>query len=229
MTFDFSAILSGDNGIEMLSGAETTLALFISAWTIALVLALFLLAVRASRVKACEYAVMVYVEYHRNVPGLVQLLIWYFGVPQLLPRGVQFWINQHNGEFIYALIGLSLNAAAYMSEDLRSGMRAIPAQQQEAARALGLNYVQAMKDVIIPQALRHACPSLVNQALGLFKSTSLAMAIGVTELTYVTRQIESVTYQTFKVFAVATLFYLLVSSGITAIGSYLNKAGRIRR
>jgi polar amino acid transport system permease protein len=100
------------------------------------------------------------------------------------PPTWQQWINNiGNNEFIFATIALSLNAAAYMSEDLRSGIRALPPTQLEAARALGLSYVSAMRKVILPQALRVAVPPLTNQSLGLFKATSLAMAIGFAEMT----------------------------------------------
>ena len=101
-----------------------------------------------------------YVAYHRNVPTLVQLFVWYFGAPQLLPAAAGAWINNHNGEFVFALIALSLNAAAYLSEDLRSGVRSIARGQVEAARALGLGYAQTMLYVVLPQAVRVAVPGV---------------------------------------------------------------------
>jgi len=120
------------------------------------------------------------------------------------------------------LIALTLNSAAYMSEDLRSGMRSVASSQMEAARALGLTYGQALRDVLLPQAIRVAVPPLISQSLGLFKSTSLAMAIGVAEMTYASRQIENETYRTFETFAIATVFYLLVSFMIMGAGHYYN-------
>lgn len=106
------------------------------------------------------------------------------------------WINRHAGEFIFATIAVGLTMSSYVSEDLRGGIRSIPKSQFEAARALGLSYLQSFRRVVLPQAVRIALPTLVNHTVLLFKNTSLAMAIGVAELTYVTREIESQSFKT---------------------------------
>ncbi|MFP3570557.1 ABC transporter permease subunit, partial [Paraburkholderia sp. SIMBA_030] len=87
---------------------------------------------------------------------------------------------------------------AYLSEDIRSGLRSIPHGQFEASRALGLNFLTAMRHVVLPQALRKAMPPMINHTVLLFKNTSLAMAIGAAELTYVTRQVENETFLSFE-------------------------------
>ncbi|WP_343584361.1 amino acid ABC transporter permease [Herbaspirillum sp.] len=222
LNFDFSAVLQGQYLDWLISGALTSLWLFAVAWICAFALAVILVALRALAFAPLEWLIAAYVNYHRNVPGLVQIFVWYFGIPELLPAAVTGFINDHNGEFIFALIALALNAAAYMSEDLRSGLRSVASTQMEAARALGLSYLQAMRDVLLPQAIRVSVPPLVNQSLSLFKSTSLAMAIGVAEMTYASRQIENETYRTFETFALASAFYLLMSWTIMAIGAYYN-------
>jgi polar amino acid transport system permease protein len=170
-----------------------------------------------------EWLVAGYVEYHRNVPLLVQILVWYFGVPQLLPRAIRMWVNSHHSEFLLAMVALGLASAAYITEDLRSGIRSIPKTQYEAARSIGFNYLQAMSYVILPQALRIVIPPLINQTLLLFKNTSLAMAIGVGELTYRTREVDSYTFKTFEAFAVATILYLAISFAIMALGSFADR------
>ena len=190
---DFGAVLHGQYLQWLVTGATTTLALFALALVCAFIVAVLLVLVRALPSKALDKVVAGYVNYHRNVPTLVQLFVWYFGMPQLLPAAISGWINDHSGEFVFALIALSLNSAAYISEDLRSGLRSIAKDQNEAARALGLSYAQAMRDVMLPQAIQVAVPSLINQSLNLFKTTSLAMAIGVAEMTYASRQIENET------------------------------------
>ncbi|WP_432239315.1 amino acid ABC transporter permease [Herbaspirillum robiniae] len=222
LNLDFGAVLQGQYLDWLIGGAFTTLWLFAAAWVCAFVLAVLLVALRALALPPLEWLIAAYVNYHRNVPGLVQIFVWYFGIPELLPAYITGFINDHNGEFIFALIALSLNSAAYMSEDLRSGLRSVAATQMEAARALGLNYVQAMRDVLLPQAIRVSVPPLVNQALSLFKSTSLAMAIGVAEMTYASRQIENETYRTFETFALASAFYLVMSWTIMAVGGWYN-------
>jgi polar amino acid transport system permease protein len=112
------------------------------------------------------------------------------------------------------VIAIGLCSGAYLSEDIRSGLRAIPYGQYEASRALGLNFIKGMRYVVLPQALRNAIPPMVNHAVLLFKNTSLAMAIGAAGLTYVTRKIENETFLSFESYLVATVLYLGLSLAI---------------
>ena len=203
----------------LLSGMAVTVQLFLIAWVMAFTIAVTLVVVRATNLAPCRWLVDAYVEYHRNVPLLVQVLFWYFGMPELLPEGVRMWLYAHNAEMSLAAIALALGSAAYIAEDIRSGLRAIPGTQFEAARALGASYLQCMRFVIVPQALRISIPPLVGRALLLFKNTSVAMAIGVMELTYQAREIENETYRTFATFGAATIMYLLGSFLIMAFRS----------
>jgi polar amino acid transport system permease protein len=220
---DFGAVLRGQYLHWLLSGAAVALALFLLALVCGFALAVLLMGVRSLPGRFFDRAVAGYVAYHRNVPTLVQLFVWYFGAPQLLPAQASSWINNHNGEFLFALVALSLNAAAYLTEDLRSGVRSIARGQVEAARALGLGNAQTMLYVVLPQAVRVAVPALINQALILFKTTSFAMAIGVAEMTYASRQIENETYRTFETFTVATTFYMLFSFAIMLTGYWYDQ------
>ncbi|AEE66577.1 amino acids ABC transporter permease [Bordetella pertussis] len=204
---------------QLADGMMTTVQLFLVAWVLAFTLAVLLVVIRTTNLAPCRWFVDAYVEYHRNVPLLVQVLFWYFGMPELLPEGVRGWLYQHNAELSLAAIALGLGSAAYIAEDIRSGLRAIPGTQFEAARALGSSYLQCMRHVIVPQALRISIPPLVGRALLLFKNTSVAMAIGVVELTYQAREIENETYRTFATFGAATLMYLLGSFLLMFIGS----------
>lgn len=218
MHFDFGAMLHGRYFDWLAAGAVKALLLFAVAWISGFMLALVVVSIRQSKVRVLEAIAAAFVGYHRNVPGLVQIFIWYFGVPQVLPASWQAWINAQGSEFILAWIALALNAAAYMSEDLRSGIRSLPPTQLEAARALGMTFVQAMRMVVLPQALRVSLPPLVNQSLGLFKSTSLAMAIGLAEMTYAAHQVENESFKTFEAFAVASIFYWTCSFLIMGLG-----------
>jgi len=213
----------------LLSGMAITVQLFLVAWVLAFSIAVTLVVVRATNLAPCRWVVDAYVEYHRNVPLLVQVLFWYFGMPELLPEGVRLWLYDHNAEMSLAAIALGLGSAAYIAEDIRSGLRAIPGTQFEAARALGASYLQCMRFVIVPQALRISIPPLVGRALLLFKNTSVAMAIGVMELTYQAREIENETYRTFATFGAATIMYLLGSFLIMAIGSRIYARYRLNR
>ncbi|QQB34000.1 amino acid ABC transporter permease [Achromobacter deleyi] len=213
----------------LLSGMGVTLQLFLVSWVMAFTIAVTLVVVRATNLAPCRWLVDAYVEYHRNVPLLVQVLFWYFGMPELLPEGFRMWLYQHNAEMSLAAIALALGSAAYIAEDIRSGLRAIPGTQFEAARALGASYLQCMRFVIVPQAVRISIPPLVGRALLLFKNTSVAMAIGVMELTYQAREIENETYRTFATFGAATLMYLLGSFLIMLIGSRIYARYRLNR
>lgn len=223
LSLDFSTILQGRYLEWLITGAAKTLMLFAASWVIGFLLSLLVAAARSSGLRVLQGFAVGFVGYHRNIPGLVQLFVWYFGIPQLLPEAWQQWINATGSEFIFATIALSLNAAAYMSEDLRSGIRSLPPAQMEAARALGLSYASAMRQVILPQALKVAVPPLVNQSLGLFKATSLAMAIGVAEMTYASHQVENESFKTFEAFAVASVFYWAVSFLIMGLGHAWSK------
>ncbi len=221
--FDLSFLLD-DGYLKLLrDGVLTTLRLFVVSGLMAIVVGIVLTTLRALPVKLFKGFVIVIVEYHRNVPVLVQILVWYFGVPQLLPAGMRDWINAGNTEFFFASVALALNAGAFISEDLRSGLRAIPHTQQEAAWSIGLTYLQSFRYVILPQGIRVALPALLNQALLLFKNSSLAMAIGVHELLYRTRQIDNLTFRTFDVFLVATILYLIGTLALMALSENFAK------
>lgn len=221
--FDPLSLLQGQYLQWIISGLETTLELFFLCLISGFILALILTTMRISGIAPLRWFVAIYVEYHRNVPSLVQLLLWYFGVSAVLPYAVSTWVNQHSSEFLFAYIALTLNAAAFMSEDLRSGLRSIPGGQMEACRAMGLNFSQAMRDVILPQSIRASIPPLLNQSLALYKSTSLAMAISVTELTYVAKQIDNETFRTFDSFALVSIIYLIGSLVIFGVGFAYNR------
>lgn len=219
--FDLAAILQGEYAELIVKGIEMTLQLALFAWLLAMILALTLVTVRLTGNKLADRLVTGYVSYHRNVPTLVQLMLWYFGVPTLLSENAQLWLASHNTEYLFSVIALGLCQAAYFCEDMRSGLRAIPAGQTEASRALGLGYVRSMRYVILPQGVRNCLPSLINHTVLLFKNTSLAMAIGVMELTYASREVENYTFRTFESYLVATVFYLVFSLLLMGAGALL--------
>lgn len=208
-------------------GVALMLELTVLAWVLAMVVGTLLALLRMSRSKLAEGVVGAWVEYHQNVPMLVQIFLWYFGIATLLPSAMQLWLNQHAGAFTFATIAIGLASSAYMSEGLRSGIRSIPPSQIEAARALGLSYLQTFRHVVLPQALRASLPTLINHTVLLFKNTSLAMTVGVAELMYATREIESRTFKTIEVYLLATVLYLGISLLIMAAGSFAERRVRV--
>lgn len=222
-TLNFGALLSNDYPVLIIGGLITTLQMTLLAWLLAFFLGSVLAVLRMLNNRAITYAVTLYVAFNRNVPMLVHILLWYFGVATLVPEAINERINIFGSEFFYSTIAIGLVTAAYVSEDLRSAIRAIPTGQMEASRSLGLSYLQTMRKTILPQAFVIAIPPLTNQTLLLFKNTSLAMAIGLIELTGAGREIESATFKTFEVYLVVTVLYLVVSLLLMFTGAYLSK------
>jgi polar amino acid transport system permease protein len=226
--FDLMAILlKPEFGAMLLHGVEMTLKIAAGSWLLAMAIAILLLVVRLSTSRIAERAVAAYVSYHRNVPTLVQLMFWYFGIFSVLPDALQTWLSEHNAEALISIVALGLCQAAYFSEDMRSGLRSIPSGQAEAARALGHGYIGSMRYVILPQAIRNAIPALVNHTVSLFKNSSLAMAIGVAELTHAVKEIESQSFRAFEAYSVATVLYLVLSLVIMAVGAWVARHYRI--
>jgi polar amino acid transport system permease protein len=224
---DFSTLLHGDAPQLLAHGVVLMLELTVLAWILAMVLGTLLALVRMTGTRAAEVAVGAWVEYHQNVPMLVQIFLWYFGIMTLLPSGVQSWLNHNGAEFVFAALAIGLATSAYISESLRGGIRAIPHSQVEAARALGLSYLQTFRLVVLPQAFRIAFPTLINHTVLLFKNTSLGMTIGVAELMYATREIESRSFRTVEIYLVATAIYLGISLLLMAGGSLAERRLRV--
>ena len=226
--FDLMAILLNAQFSQMLlHGLKLTLAIAAGSWVLAMSLAVVLLVVRMLPSRIAERVVQGYISYHQNVPTLVQLMLWYFGISSLLPGAMQEWLAEHNGEAVFAIIGLGLCQAAYFSEDLRSGLRSVAPGQSEAARALGHSYVSAMRHVLMPQAIRNALPALVNHTVSLFKNSSLAMAIGVAELTHAVKEVENLSFRAFESYLLATVLYLVFSLLLMALGAWLEQRARL--
>ncbi len=222
--FDVLAILLNADYAGMLwQGLRLTVIVFFGSWLLAMSLALVLQAVRLLPFAPAQRLVDAYVSYHRNVPTLVQLMLWYFGIASLLPDAWQSWLAAHSAEAVFAIVGLGLCQAAYFGEDLRSGLRAVPPGQTEAARALGHDFLGTLRFVLFPQAIRNALPALVNHTVSLFKNSSLAMAIGVAELTHAVKELESRTFRAFESYLIATVVYLLISLLIMWVGAWIQR------
>ncbi len=212
-------VLSGPFRGWLLSGFVTSLALAGITLVLALPLATVVALLRLAPLKALRWTGFALVEGVRSVPLLVHLLFWYFGAPELLPAAAKQWLYAHDAEAICAVVALTLYTAAFMSEDIRSGIRAVPATQLEAGRALGFGFLATMRRVVLPQALRISVPPLISQALNLWKNTSVATVIGTAELMYQAQKVETASFRGFETFAVVTVAYLSVSLFITALSA----------
>jgi polar amino acid transport system permease protein len=165
MGMDFSFLAQEEFLLALVDGLLVTCKLFLASWVCGFAIALVMANLRDVRFAAVRFVVSAFLEYHRNVPTVVQMLVWYFAMPELLPDSLRLWINRGNTEFLFAWVALSLNVSAYFAEDIRSGIRAIPATQFEAARAIGLSALGGVIYVILPQAVRLTIPTILNRTL----------------------------------------------------------------
>ncbi|MDQ7954904.1 MAG: amino acid ABC transporter permease [Rhodocyclaceae bacterium] len=226
--FDFSLLLHGQYHDMLVAGLLLSLQLLAAAFVIALPLGVVVALLRLSPVRILRAIGFGYVELIRNIPLLAHMLFWYFGAPELLPDALKERLYAGKVEAISAVIALALYTAAYMAEDIRSGIRAIPAVQMEAGRALGFGFLATMRRVILPQALRVTVPPLISQTLNLWKNTSIATVVGVAEMMYQAGQVESATFRSFESFAFATAAYLSVSLAITGLAAWYHHRWPVR-
>jgi putative S-methylcysteine transport system permease protein len=147
----------------------------------------------------------VYISFFRGTPLLVQLFVLYYGLPQLFP------IFSHLDSLYAALIGLSLNMAAYLSESIRGALNAVERAQMDACLAAGMSRIQGLIHVVLPQAARVAVPSLANSFVGLLKESSLIFALGITEILAQAKQYASLTYCYMEAFLAVALVYWAIT------------------
>jgi His/Glu/Gln/Arg/opine family amino acid ABC transporter permease subunit len=206
--FDWSVLWTGQYGQWLLQGTLTTLEISGLAWLLAAALGGLFGALRTAPAPRLRGLAATYVEFFRNVPLLVWMFFWYFGVPQVLPLAAQDWLNRHGGELVAAVVALGVYHGARLAEVVRAGIQSIAPTQLEAAVSTGLTLRQAYRLVLVPIALRLIIPPLTNESLNLLKNSSLALTISVAEVTFMTRQIEAYTAKGFEAITAGTLIYL---------------------
>jgi len=215
--FKWSVLWSGQSGSWLLQGLVTTLAISGLAWLLAVALGIVSGALRTVPWKPLRAVATFYVEFFRNVPLLVWMFFWYFGVPPLLPQVAREWLFDHAAEFWAAMCALGVYHGARMSEVIRSGIQSIPRTQFEAAVAMGLTTFQVYRLVIVPIALRLIVPPATSESLNLLKNSSVALTISVAELTFQTRQIETYTARAIEALTAGTVIYLVLCVGIATV------------
>ncbi|MFT4174495.1 MAG: amino acid ABC transporter permease [Rhodocyclaceae bacterium] len=204
-------------------GFLTTLWLAVCVCLAATLLGFVLCVLRVAGGRAAAAPVRTYLSVFRNTPLLVQLFFWYFGAAALMPESWLVWLNTPRAwqavgltlawppfEYVAGFFGLTLYTAAFVAEELRAGVQAVPAGQVQAALALGFRRAQLWRQVIMPQALRIALGPVIGQYMNAVKNSSMTMAIGLAELSYASRQVETETFKTFQAFGVATLLYVVL-------------------
>lgn len=222
----------------LLDGFLLTLGLALLSCLLATLIGTPLAIARLSRRRLLSWPARAYLALFRNTPLLVQLFFWYFGVPALLPEALVSWLNTPHEtplldwpsfEFLAAAWELTLYTSAFVAEEFRAGIASVRPEQRAAGLALGLTQRQVWRVVVLPQALRTALPPLLGQYMNALKNSSLAMAIGLAELSYASRQVETETFKTFQAFGIATLLYIGAIALIEAFGQALQQTRRYRQ
>ena len=221
--FDWSILWTGQTGVWLLQGVVTTLEISSIAWLLAITLGLFSGALRSAPISLFSWIAAAYVEFFRNVPLLVWMFFWYFAIPPLLPQLLQDWLLDHGAEFWAGVLALGFYHGARFSEVIRSGIQAIPKTQSEAALSTGLTTVQTYRLIILPIALRLIIPPVTNETLNLLKNSSIALTIGVAELTFQTRQIETYTAHALEALIAGTMIYLILCLTIALLMSQVER------
>ena len=213
MQLDFSIILKWlpQFGSALLVTLETT----VCSLLLGLLFSIPLSLCKISNIRPLQWFASFYTSIFRGVPLLVQVFMMYFGIPLVLP--VKFTAFQA-GTLVFAM-----NSAAYISESMRGGIKAIDRGQYEAAMALGVRYAGMMKDIILPQAIKSVLPSLVNEFISLLKNTTLIASIGLVDILRVGQLIQSRTYRAFEPFFAISVFYYVLVMGLSFLGKLLER------
>ena len=202
----------------MLQGLLWTILVSLAGWVLALLLGSVVGVARTVRPPAVRATAAAYVEIFRNVPLLVQLFLWYFVLPELLPPAAGSWLKRDLpfAEFWTAVVSLGTYTACRVAEQLRAGIQAVAGGQASAGLASGLTTVQVYRYILLPVAFRIIVPALTSEFLNIFKNSSLALTIGLLEVTSRSRQISEYTYQPIEIFTEATMLYCLIALLVAA-------------
>ncbi|MDQ8022670.1 MAG: amino acid ABC transporter permease [Moraxellaceae bacterium] len=213
----------------LISGLGWTVAIAISAWIIALVLGSIIGTLRTAPNKLLATLANAWVETFRNVPILVQLFLWFFVFPELLPRELSLWVKQDMPakEFFTATIALGLFTSARVAEQVRAGIQSLPRGQRNAGLALGFTQAQTYRFVVLPMAFRIIIPPLTSEFMNAFKNSAVAFAIGVMDLTFVSRQIVEESGHVIESLLAATLLYFLCAFLANRIMVFIERRVRV--
>ena len=195
-------------------GLGWTLATALAAWVIALAIGSIVGTLRTTPHKWVVRLGNAYVEIFRNVPLIVQMFLWFFVAPELLPKGVGDWVKQMPppwGSYLPAVMCLGLYTSVRVAEQVKSGIGSLSRGQGMAGTALGLTLGQTYRYVLLPQAFRIVLPPLTSEFLNVIKNSSVALTIGLLELTGRARAMQEFSFKVFEAFAAATVIYLLTN------------------
>jgi glutamate/aspartate transport system permease protein len=198
----------------LIVGLGWTLATALAAWVLALSIGAVVGTVRTTRAAWAVRLGNLYVEIFRNIPLIVQMFLWFFVMPELVPTELGDWIKQMPppwSSYIPAVLCLGIFTSVRIAEQVRAGINSLPRGQRMAGTALGLTLGQTYRYVILPQAFRIILPPLTSESMNIIKNSSVALTIGLLELTGRARAMQEFSFRVFEAFAAATVIYLLTN------------------
>lgn len=212
--FELEPGASGTYLQYLIGGLGWTVVTAIFAWTLALSLGVVIGTLRTFGIKWLERICFGYTEIFRNIPLLVQMFLWFFVLPEILPAALGSAMKQMPppwASMVPAILCLGLFMSVRVAEQVRSGIQSLPRGQQMAGLAIGLSRYQTYRYVLLPMVFRIILPPLTSEFLNTIKNTSLALTIGLMELTARARAMQEFSFQVFEAFAAATVIYLVVN------------------
>ena len=214
----------------LIVGLGWTLATALAAWVIALSIGALVGTLRTTPMKWVVRLGNLYVEIFRNVPLIVQMFLWFFVVPELLPKALGDWIKQMPppwGSYIPAVLCLGIFTSVRVAEQVRAGINSLPRGQHMAGTSMGLTETQAYRYVILPQSFRIILPPLTSEFMNVIKNSSVALTIGLLELTGRARAMQEFSFRVFEAFTAATVIYLLTNLVVVLLMRALEKKAHV--
>ena len=214
----------------LIVGLGWTLATAAAAWVIALVIGAFVGTVRTTTARWAVRLGNFYVEIFRNIPLIVQMFLWFFVVPEFLPEELGNWIKQMPppwGSYLPAVMCLGIFTSVRVAEQVRAGIGSLPRGQRMAGTALGLTQAPTYRYVILPQSFRIILPPLTSEFMNIIKNSSVALTIGLLELTGRARAMQEFSFRVFEAFTAATVIYLLTNLAVVLLMRVVEKRVRV--
>jgi glutamate/aspartate transport system permease protein len=208
----------------LLSGLVWTLATALIAWVMALVLGAIIGTIRTMPNKLAVHLANGYVELFRNIPLLVQMFLWYFVMPELVPTSMGNWLKSlPNAPFVTAVLCLGFFTSSRVAVQVSAGINSLPRGQKLAGTALGLTLPQTYRYVLLPMAFRIIVPPMTSEFLNIIKNSAVALTIGLMELTARARSMQEFSFQVFEAFTAATIIYILVNVVVVFLMRWIEK------
>jgi glutamate/aspartate transport system permease protein len=214
----------------LIVGLGWTLVTALAAWVIALAIGALVGTLRTTPMKWAVRLGNLYVEIFRNIPLIVHMFLWFFVFPELLPKAIGDWIKQVPppwGSYIPAVLCLGIFTSVRVAEQVKAGIQSLPRGQRMAGTAMGLTQAQTYRYVILPQSLRIILPPLTSEFMNVIKNSSVALTIGLLELTGRARAMQEFSFRVFEAFATATVIYLLTNLVIVLLMRALEEKLRV--